>query len=401
MRILLPFWRGVPERCFYQDFHGGIGEALRELGHEAVAFSFAEIGRVAPAEANALFELLLAGKYAAVFDIACWGSVLSRLTVPLPGGGRGPIFDAFGIAYVGLLFDHPYNQTINVALGSRLYAAYPDRGHPEQARLAYPGLRLTGELFSPPAIRAENDRSAASWASGRDVDVLYIGNLLPEFLERIWNDRINRRWAAGFDPRFCDALADAVLAAPERALHLNVQTAIASLGGLPAGFDFYSHLRVVELFLRHRFRYDAVAAIARTGTRMLVVGKEWSRVPLPTNVQFGRETDYEGLFRLAARARICLDASTYLDGANDRVFSYTLNRAVCFTNAAGYLRGAFDLEAGMRFYSMQNLAALGEDVRSLLARPTVLQEAGDRARDAVLAGHTWHHRIAALLEAVR
>ena len=90
-----------------------------------------------------------------------------------------------------------------------------------------------------------------------------------------------------------------------------------------------------------------------------------------------------------------------LDGVNDRVFSYALSRAVCFTNAEGYLRPAFGEDNGLCFYSMRNLSELGEQVKSLLARPDALRESGERAREVVVSSHTWRHRVGDMLGAMR
>lgn len=140
-------------------------------------------------------------------------------------------------------------------------------------------------------------------------------------------------------------------------------------------------------------------ALAASGVRLHLVGKGWNVATLPQNVDLEGETSYDGMFQLAARARICLDASTYLDGANDRVFSYALNGALCLTNASGYLREAFgDGEIG--FYSMRDLNGLGEQVKTLLAQPAALREAGQRARKTVLASHTWRNRMEDLLRGI-
>ena len=401
MRILLPFCRSVPERTFYQDFHQGVTEALRELGHEPIRFSFATMGEPPREEAQALYRQIERGNFSAVLDLACWGYGLSQITLVMQDGSKQPIFDVFNVPYAGMLLDQPYNQAINGIQARRLYAAYPDLGHPEQMRLVFPELRLQGEIFAPPAIRPENDRSAAQWGSSRDIDVLYVGNLASDSLERFWHNRANGYWHDSYNPVVCDAIADAALAQPDRSFHLSVQAALAQLGKPPPGFDFGSQLRAVECFLRVNFRYDAVVSLARSGIHMRVIGKGWDKIGLPANVELGAETDYDGFFRLAGQAKICLDASTYLDGANDRVFSYALNRAVCFTNAASYLRRAFGKNDGMRFYSMRNLSELGEQVKMLLARPNELREAGERARQAVLSSHTWRHRVGGILDAMR
>lgn len=401
MRILLPYWLGVPERCFYQDFQRGITEALRELGFDTVQVAFAERGAVQAAEGKKLYEELHAANIGAVLDLACWGYGLSRITLPSRNGEGRPILDVFGVPYVQWLFDQPCNQQMTGVMAMGRYALYPDLGHPQQVRLIYPGLGLTGEIFAPPAVRPENDRSVRNWPSNRGIDVLYVGNLLPEALERCWNDSNDRRWPDLFNPGFCNALTDACLERPERSLHLVAQSVIAERGPIPSGFNFRFHFSLVENFLRHTARRDAVVALARSGLHMRVVGKGWDTAMLPTSVELGAATDYDGLFSLAGEAKICLDASTYLDGANDRVFSYALNRAVCFTNASGYLRRVFGEDEGMRFFSMRDLPDLVEQVRGLLARPTALQEAGECAAAAVLRAHTWRHRISNLLSALQ
>ena len=401
MRILLPYWRGWREHTFYQDFHQGVAEALRELGHEPVQFLFQVLGEPPQEEAEMLFRQIDRGNISAVLDLVCWGYGLSGITLLMQNGRQEPIFDAFGIPYAGMLCDQPYNTALNGIRARRLYALYPDLGHKEQVRLAFPELKLMGEIFIPPAIRPANDRSAPKWTTDRNIDVLYVGNLEPEALHRFWNNPLSLLWNSSYRPDFCDALADAALDKRDRSLHLSVQAAIARLGTLPPGFDFNSQMRAVEGFLRYVFRRDAVVALARSGVRMRVVGRGWDKVGLPGNVEVAAETDYDGFFRLAGQAKICLDASTYLDGANDRVFSYALSRAVCFTNAAGYLRPAFGEDNGMRFYSMRNPSELGEQVKSLLARPDELRESGERAREAVLLSHTWRHRVGDILGAMR
>jgi hypothetical protein len=394
VRFLLPFWRGVPERCFYQDFHAGIAEAMRESGHDTSLFIFDRREPVQNEEAARLVRHIAANRPDAILDLACWGFGLTRVLA----AGR-PLLDATGIAYIGWLFDQPWNQQMTGAMASRRYAIYPDLGHPQQVRMIYPGLRLTGEIFAPPAIRAANDRSPPAWFSDRDTDVLYVGNLEPDALTRPWR----ALGSESIDPigiAYCDTLADAVVGKPDRPLHLSMQRVLEA-SSLPPGFNLRLYTSMVERFLRHSFRHDAVRALARSGIRLRIVGDGWGEVDLPNTVQRVPPTDYEGLFAAAARARICLDASTYLDGANDRVFSYALNRSVCFTNAAGYLGQLSAHHPSFRFYSMDRLPDLCDQVKWLLGRPGDLREAGESAKAAVLSAHAWRHRVAGLPQVVR
>lgn len=376
-----------------------MADALRELGIEPVRFSFAQLGAIAQPEAEALLREIDGRNYFAVLDLACWGYGLSGVTLSMVDGSSKRIYDVFDLACVGMLWDHPYNQILNGIQARKLYAAYPDRGHAQQIRLAHPGVSLAGEIFIPPAIRPANDYSIAKGAAERDIEVLYIGNLDTIALERFWNDRINPLWNESYDARFCNALADTMLEQPERSLHLSVEATVAAIGAPDTGFNVAAQMRAVEHHVRHFFRQRAVMALGASGVRMRLVGKGWNAATLPDNVTVEAETGYEVLFRLAARARICLDASTYLDGANDRVFSYALNGAVCVTNASGYLREAFG-EGEIGFYSMRDLGALGEQVRTLLAQPEALHDAGQRARATVLASHTWRNRMEDLLRGI-
>lgn len=399
MRFLLPFHDEIPGHGFYQEFHRGVTEALREMGHEGIPFPFAKQNERTPDEVQSLYRLLSAGRVAAVLDLCCWGCGLSHFLLHKRTGEKVPIYDMFEVPYVGMLFDHPFNQTVDRIVAHRLYATYPDLGHPEQVRAIYPELRLSGAVLAPPAIRAGSECPAAAGAE-RDVDVLYVGNLAVHALERFWRDSANDHWRPVYDAGICDAIADAALTEPERSYHLSVQAAMARVGPQSPGFDLLSQMRGVEWFLRARFRRDAVLALAGSGLRMLVVGRGWESIDLPACIEHRTEIEYESLLRLAGRARICLDSSTYLDGANDRIFTYALNGAVCFTNAAGYLRSQFGGDGGVRFYSMLQLDELAESMRELLARPAALRAAGEHARTRVLAAHTWRNRLSEVLAAL-
>lgn len=377
-----------------------MAEALQELGHEAVRFPFAKIGSPTRQEAETLLQELESRSHYAVFDMACWGAGLSAITLTMTNGNEQLIYDAFDLPCVGMLWDHPHNQNIAGLRAGKLYAAYPDKGHSQQIKLAHPELALTGEAFFPPAIRPGSDYSANNpavhLAGQRDIDVLYIGNLEPDALERFWNNRINPHWEEIYDARFCDALTDIALEEPERSLHLSVAKAVAVAGQPAPEYRLGMQIRAVEHHLRYSYRRSAVMALAASGVHLTLVGGGWNGTTLPGNVTVLPETSYEVLFRLAARAKICLDTSTYMDGANDRVFSYALNGAVCITNAAGYLRSVFG-EGDIRFYSMLDLNGLCEQVKAMLARPEALHDAGQRARSTVLASHTWRNRLEGLL----
>lgn len=402
MHILMPFLCEIPgfgpnQTGFYREFYDGITEALLDLGHTPIAFPFAKQEQRAPEEIQALYRILTESRVDAVLDLCCWGYGLSHFVLQKQNGESSPVYDMFDVPYVGMLLDHPYNQAIDGIIARRLYATYPDLGHSEQSRLAYPDLTLSGSAFAPPAVR---ERTGLSPHSGeeRDIDVLYIGTLPVHALERFWHNPSNGYWRSWYDREVCDAIMEGALAAPERSFHRVVQDAMASVQERPPAFNLKEQMRAVEWHLRAQYRRDMVVALARAGVHLHVVGAGWDTVRLPANAVRIEGTDYGGMYRLAGNAKICLDVSTYLDGANDRVFAYASKGAVCFTNAAGYMRPQFD--DAMHFYSLLQPDRLVEDVRALLPQTKRLLDEGGRARARVLASHTWRHRLGEIIAAV-
>lgn len=393
MRILLLSHNNVTPGSFFQDYLAGLQEAARELGHEAEIFGYEQIGVASAVEHDALYRLLAASDIDVVIDPCCWGYSLSQSRV-WDGSGTGEaVFDSVDATYVGLLCDQPYYQPMPGIHSSRLHAALPDRTHAEQIAMLYPTLPLRSTPFAPPAARIENDRSLP-WAE-RDIDVLYMGHLQLDALERPWR--------GSPEAQRCDALAERALAAPDTPLHrvllkMITDEAIDADAATPATMALW--LQRVEYFVRARYRLDAVRGAAAAGVRMRVVGKGWKSFDWPATVSLQDAVSYEEFFRLAGRSRLALDASTYLNGANDRVFNFAVNRCLGISNARGYLGEAFAC-GGMRFYSMSRPDELGPLIRDALSRPGPLHEELDAARAEVLRAHNWRSRLSTILESIR
>jgi hypothetical protein len=311
----------------------------------------------------------------------------------LRDGSEDSLFDIYELPYVAVLFDQPFFQALRTIRTEHLHTVYPDLGHPSLVRWAFPSLRPRAETFAPPAVRVTRERLNAECR--RTIDVLYVGNLDLRLTERFWLEP----WAdfPGLDPSFCDQVAEVLLAEPVVPLQRAVEMLIAPRPPVPE-FPLCAHLRYLELFRRHRYRRDVIVELAHAGVHMTVAGRQWDQLSLPVNVSVLPPTDYEGMFRLAASSRVCLDVSTYIDGVNDRVFSYAFSRAVCFTNASGYLSNAQC--AGIRFYSIRTLDTLIEELSATLARPGEMAEVGELARQTVLGAHTWRHRIQRVVDDV-
>ena len=119
---------------------------------------------------------------------------------------------------------------------------------------------------------------------------------------------------------------------------------------------------------------------------------------MPDNVVCHSPTaDYEGWFAMAGRARLCLDVTSYPGGANDRVFSYSLNRAVCLSNAAGYLADAYRESGGVQCYSPAVPEDLAGKIAGLLAAPERLRNQAEAGRQVTLETQNWRARLETIL----
>jgi hypothetical protein len=376
---------------FHANMCGGLAEAARELGHEVIECAYADPVQATRAEQDALYRLLLDQPCGLAIDLCCWGCGLSGLRV-WDGSAEGEfIFDAMDMAYVGLMFDQPWFQPVTAMQASRLYLGASDRHGPEQVALIYPDKALRRTLFVPPAARAANARALPF--NDRPIDVLYAGNLRPSALDRPWR--------GAPDGELCDAAADAALASPDAALHRVVGDTLRQSGREPSPQLILNVLRPVDDFMRNRLRLDAVRAAAAGGVPLHVFGNGWTQAALPDNVVLHSETeDYAGLLVTAGMSKICLDSSSYVGGANDRIFNYAVNRAYCVTNASAFPREVFGDDGGMGFYSMSRLPDLGEALRQALADPAGLAQRAEHAADVALATQTWRCRLEGILAAL-
>lgn len=393
MKILMPFWRRVGrERGFYEHFSDHLTEVAHESGHLVARFEFLVPGQVLPEERNRLQQLLMREAFDFVLDLSCKGGVHLSESVWDGSEAGESLLDSVELPYVGMLLDQVYLQAMLALVhGERIYLALPDELHNEQLALVYPERRLSGTVVAPPAVQPEDDRSTGSWPD-REFDLLYVGNIDP--------DTLQRRWRGEPESAVLDALADQALSEPAMPLHRCYQKVIISLGVQHTAKLALQVLPRVESFLRARFRHDLVLAAARSGARFCVVGDGWNRLGLPATVTRLAPVDYAGILDLYGRSRICLEASTYLGGTSDRVFGITVNGAMCVTNTERYLSPFYGTEGAVTFYSLQHLDVLPERLQALLSAATDTAALAAEARAITLARHTWRHRLEEIVRLV-
>lgn len=393
MKILMPFWRRVgKERGFYEHFSARLTEVARESGHSVARFEFLVPGQVLPEERNRLQQLLMREAFDFVLDLSCKGGVHLSESV-WDGSDTGEsLLDSVELPYVGMLLDQVYLQAmLALVRGERVYLALPDELHDEQLTLLYPEHTWAGTLVAPPAVRLADDRSVAPW-SDRDLELLYVGNIDPETLQR--------RWRGEPEAAVLDAVADHAVLVPDMPLQHCYLDVIGSLGLTHTPKLASIVLPRVESYLRARFRHDLVLAAAKSGVGLCLVGSGWDQFSLPPNVHRHSPVDYAGLLSLYGRSKVCLEASTYLGGASDRVFGATVNGAMCVTNTERYLSPFYGDDGAVAFYSLRHLESLPERLQALLSAAADTTARAAEARSITLARHTWRHRLEDIVKLV-
>lgn len=390
MHALIPFLDSFRPRTFYQDVVEGIESALADFGHTSERFAFKEIGLLSPQEMERVFTWARNSRCDIVVDVCCWGFALSHVCYWYSESGPNPtVFDSFGAHYVGLMFDQPYFQPGPFIASNSLYLGHTDKKHPEVLNALFPECRPRKHLFMPPATRASNDRAPARWRDRR-LPILYVGNLEPYPLNPVFGDspvdRITRHALEILDSTPEMALSEAI----EKANHVNGEELIND--------QTVGVYRSLEYLLRHRLRYRVISSLAAYGLPLEVYGNGWEQVELGPTVRIHPPIDYNTYLDLIGNSKLCIDVSTYLNGANDRAVQFAINGSAFISNAPGYLRESFGDAAS--YYSPAHIREAADTLELLLAHPEELELRSERLREAAKTQHLWHHRLALLFDAL-
>ena len=93
----------------------------------------------------------------------------------------------------------------------------------------------------------------------------------------------------------------------------------------------------------------------------------------------------------------------FKDGTHDRVFNGMLAGAVALSDSSVYMKEEFcgdidNPDAELVMFELDEIDALPQTVKELLANPKRMQQIADRGREKALPGHTWQVRARELHE---
>lgn len=153
---------------------------------------------------------------------------------------------------------------------------------------------------------------------------------------------------------------------------------------------------VVDLMVRTRFREKTIQALADGGIQIHLFGKDWEQISCrhPENLIFtGRMVTSAECVQAMAQAKLALNTMPWFkDGTHDRIFTSMLCGAAALTDDSRYLRERFTDMDTIVYYNLQELEALPQRVRELLADPQRLYAISCRGKTVADKFHQWKNR---------
>lgn len=298
------------------------------------------------------------------------------------------LWDLWNVPCCNIIVDHPmyYYETLDHAPAHGIVAC-ADRYHEDYIRRFYPTVRRT--IFLPTAGEYLKPYEALKPFSERSIDVLFVGGY--KYDENYPHDMFSTELSAylvqhptvTFEAAFEQSLSEHHRTLSDSALKESMQ-----------------QYRFVDMNTSALFRLEILRTLVNAGITVTVYGDRFEETDLyhhPNFVYRGRCSTEEGI-RLMEDSKIVLNQLAWFKaGASERIFEAMLLGAVALTDDSLYLREHFTDHEDIMFYSLSQLNALPDIVRSILDNDAQTEALRRNAYDKAHKQHTWLQRASALI----
>lgn len=350
-------------------------DALAELGFAPTALDV----RAADTVSRAL-AVIRSGRLA--FTLC-----LSGVGLPEEGQGQG-FYAETEAPVVALWLDHPVFLYPRLRLPvARLVSTFPAPHHVPfcraKVRADRPALHLAHGATPTPA---------RPWHE-RDIPVLFSGSTVvaePDTTRAGWAEAYGAAVAKDLN-----AVIEAHRATPARPL----EDAIAAVVGDQPVEKLYAYYKVADDYLRSRAKVAFLNAASKLP--ITVVGRGWQGLATGpgSRLQVLPEMPAPRVAELMARSRIVLNLLPPYFGSHERPFQAMAAGAVAATLPLSWFDGAVTKDAYLAL-PYEPTACAGT-LAAALASDDRLAATAAAGTAAFLAGHTWRHRMAALVAALK
>ena len=312
---------------------------------------------------------------------------LSGMGLPDAGHGQG-FYTETDAPVVALWLDHPVFLYPRLRLPvARLVSTFPAPHH-----VAFCRAKVRSDRPALHLAHAATRTTTRPWRA-RDIPVLFSGSTLhaePEMTRAGWADAYGATVAQELN-----AVIEEHFTAPARPL----EDAITKIVGDPPVEKLYAYYKVADDYLRSRAKVAFLNAAARLP--VTVIGRGWQGLATDggSRLKVLPEMPAPRVAELMAQSRIVLNLLPPYFGSHERPFQAMAAGAVAATLPLTWFDAAVAKDAYLAL--PYEPAACAEALAAALERDDQLAATAAAGTAAFLAGHTWRHRMAGLIAALK
>lgn len=239
-----------------------------------------------------------------------------------------------------------------------------------------------------------------SWKE-RDIDVIFAGNYVP--LERLvkYLDGVEEE-----NKQFYFEIIQELINYPHRTMeeviikHLKREVLDISDEEILACMH---SMIFVDLYVRSFFRREIVCAVAESGLKVTVLGKDWeyAKCKKPENlIQIG-QVDSKTCLEYMRRSKISLNIMPWFkNGSHDRIFNSLLAGCICVTDSSVYMDEILIDNVNSIKYTLKERKSIPKKMKMILEN----REDEDKiVREGFLTAkreHTWEKRTEKIIKII-
>lgn len=316
--------------------------------------------------------------------------------------GEQTLWQRYGIDCYCMMVDHPlyyYKQLMEGDVGWTLvcidtdHQKFVEKYYPDYGRVCF--LPLAGTDL------ADLGYQEVIPYKDREIDVLFAGNYVQiPMLEQGMSGMEPENRAYYFDR------IHSLIEHPDRSLEQEL------IGSLLFEFpeitreevlETLYHMCVIDLYVRSYFRRGLICALAESGIKVHVIGKDWDKAECksPENLIMVGELDSLQCLEYMRKSKISINIMPWFkNGTHDRIFNGMLQGCAVLTDSSRYLDTIMMPEKEYASFSLDAIAEVSHKIKDLLADDGKASELARNGRFFALGAHTWAHRADEILDRI-
>lgn len=261
------------------------------------------------------------------------------------------------------------------------------------------GLKVENVLFLPHGVGKDTEPSKDK---NKKYDVVMLASCIDY-------ENIRDQWKGKYSKDVCAILN---LAAEKSAADFSlpyVEAFVQAMNELlpkspsidPSTFNLMQLLDDLEMYLRGKERVELVRGIKNA--KIDLFGAGWDNEKYfrkkNSNIVMHDPVHYEEALEIMKRSKIVLNSCPWIkNGGHERIFAGMACGAVVITNENPFMKEHFKDGEDICYYNHGKFDGLDGIIATYLSDDAKREKVAASGRKKVMQGHTWDHRVAALLK---